>query len=297
LVLFVRIITTITKIKQLELKFVLRSPWIQNVKWVCYGLLVVDIAFFPFYKPVLQSLLWRLQPRIVRLKVFQSAAKGTEMDVMTSCDCQFVVEEITSLAWTALSQEDLMVVAWGYYYFSVQFRESLNLACEIYPEDPQLQLLREGECDTDNLSPYPGIAGAGERINHDEFMRRVLSLTDIGTRQSTRLRQLGMQYLALTRDLPSHARAMSIPTYEDGGLESVFRSILTAPDWDHPSLKAFRHFLIEHIRFDSDSDAGHGALSRHLQPDSETILLWTAFRDLLIDAAPCLMPISQELCA
>jgi hypothetical protein len=219
------------------------------------------------------------------------------MDMMTNCDYRFVVEEITSLAWASLSQEDLMVVAWGYYYFSVQFRESLNLACESYPEDPQLQVLREGECDTDNLSPYEGIAEAGERMNHDEFMRRLLSLTDISARQSARLRQLGMQYLTLTRDLPSHARAMSIPTYEDGGLESVFRAMLTAPDWDHPSLKAFRHFLVEHIRFDSDADGGHGALSRHLQPASETILLWTAFRDLLIGAAPALMPVAQELCA
>jgi hypothetical protein len=219
------------------------------------------------------------------------------MDLNSHRQSQFVVEEITGFAWNALSREDLMAVAWGYYYFSVQFRESLNLACDSYPQDPLLQALREGECDTDNLSPYDGVAEAGERMNHDEFMRRVLGLTDLSPRQCARLRQAGLRYLAFTRDLPSHARAMSIPTYEDGGLESVFRAILTAPDWNHPSLLAFQHFLVEHIRFDSDEDAGHGALSRHLQPDSKTILLWTAFRDLLLEAVPNLMPIAQELCA
>lgn len=219
------------------------------------------------------------------------------MDVNTNGDYRFVVDEITALPWQSLSIFDLKAVAWGYYYFSVQFRESLNLACGTYPHDRLLQVLREGECDTDNLSPFDGIAKPGERMNHDEFMRRVLNLTDLNTRQCTRLRQIGMRYLAFTRDLPPHARAMSIPTYEDGGLESVFKAILTAPDWDHPSLRAFQHFLVEHIRFDSAADAGHGALSRHLQPDCKTVLLWTAFRDLLIEAAPSLVPVAQELCA
>ncbi len=228
---------------------------------------------------------------------YEPATEGTKMDLISDMQSQFVVDEIAGFAWHTLSREDLMAVAWGYYYFSVQFRESLNLAFEKYPNDPLLQALREGECDTDNLSPYPGIAEAGERMNHDEFMRRVLSLTDLGARQCARLRQVGMRYLAFTRDLPSHARAMSIPTYEDGGLEAVFTAILTAPDWNHPSLRAFQHFLVEHIRFDSDEGAGHGALSRHLQPDSKTILLWTAFRDLLLEAVPNLFPVAQELCA
>jgi hypothetical protein len=219
------------------------------------------------------------------------------MDIITGFEYQFVVEDITGLSWSSLSREDLMAVAWGYYYFSVQFRESLYLACESYPEDPLLQLLREGECDTDNLSPCEGVAEIGERMNHDEFMRRVLGLTDLSASQRARLQQVGMNYLAFTRDLPSHARAMSIPTYEDGGLESVFRAILTAPHWDHPSLQAFRHFLVEHIRFDSDADAGHGSLSRHLQPDAKTVLLWTAFRDLLIESAQVLRPVAQQLCA
>lgn len=54
----------------------------------------------------------------------------------------------------------------------------------------------------------------------------------------------------------------------------------------NPALRAFRHFLLEHIRFDSDPNGGHGALSRHLSPDDRILPLWTAFRDLLRDFVP-----------
>jgi hypothetical protein len=219
------------------------------------------------------------------------------MSVDYQNQCQRVANEIAALAWDNLSREDLMAVACGYYYFSVQFRESLNLACEILPDDPQLQTLRKGECDTDNLSPFEGIAREGERMNHDEFMRRVVDLVDLDRNEAARLGQIGLRYLAATRRLPPHARAMSMPTYEDGGLETVFRAILSAPDWDHPSLSAFKHFLVEHIRFDSDTEAGHGSLSRHLKADGETLLLWVAFRDLFIEAAPGLVSVRQGLCA
>ena len=83
---------------------------------------------------------------------------------------------------------------------------------------------------------------------------------------------------------------MSIASYEDGGLEAVFTAMLTMPNWDDPGVDAaFRHFLSEHIRFDSDPDAGHGALARHLQPDDRIEPLWTAFRDLLVAFAPGLL--------
>jgi hypothetical protein len=36
--------------------------------------------------------------------------------------------------------------------------------------------LDHGERDTDNLSPWPGVAKAGEKMNRDEFMRRTLEL-------------------------------------------------------------------------------------------------------------------------
>ena len=57
------------------------------------------------------------------------------------------------------------------------------------------------------------------------------------------------------------ARALSIGSYERGGLERVFRAILKAPDYDDAALEAFQYFMEAHIRFDSDPIEGHGALS------------------------------------
>ena len=34
-----------------------------------------------------------------------------------------VVDDICNLNWAGLTQEDLIGIAWVYYYFSVQFRE------------------------------------------------------------------------------------------------------------------------------------------------------------------------------
>jgi hypothetical protein len=200
-----------------------------------------------------------------------------------------VVEDIANLNWPALSRDDLLAVAWAYYYFSVQFRENLELACEMNPWDELLTELRAGECDTSNLSPYPGVADRGEKMNHDEFMRRLLGLSELHPVVRTRVQALGVAYLAFSRSVDPTARALSISSYEDGGLEAVFRAILLAPDWSDASLAAFKHFLVEHIRFDSDVDAGHGALSRHLVPDDRIYELWDAFRNLLVGAAPVLL--------
>ena len=82
---------------------------------------------------------------------------------------------------------------------------------------------------------------------------------------------------------------MALASYEDGGLERVFRAILTAPDWNGPLQQAFRHFLTKHIRFDSDPDQGHGALCRHLTPDDRVLPLWAEFKQMLIEAVPRLI--------
>ena len=74
-----------------------------------------------------------------------------------------VIEEICNLNWAKLNEEDLIRVAWAYYHFSVQFRECLEIAREMYPEDERLLQLDHGERNTDNLSPWPGVARAGEK--------------------------------------------------------------------------------------------------------------------------------------
>jgi hypothetical protein len=199
---------------------------------------------------------------------------------------QQVINDICDLNWGGLTPEDLIGIAWVYYYFSVQFRESLEIACKLYPDDQQLQELDRGERNTDNLSPWPGVAGIAEKMNHDEFMRRTLGLSKISGRRQRNLESIGEAYLSKVRAIDQKVKALALASYEDGGLESVFRAILTAPKWDDPLLKAFKHFLVEHIKFDSDPEQGHGALCRHLPPDDRVVPLWEEFRQMLVEAAP-----------
>lgn len=201
-----------------------------------------------------------------------------------------VIDSICGMAWDELDSDEIMRVATAYYFFSVQFRESLEVARERHHDDPKLAELWEGECETDNLSPWPGIAAVGERMNHDEFMRRVLELHPAG--RDRRLIRAGLAYLQKTRSLDPAARAASISSYEDGGLSRVFGAMLQAPHWYSAGHRAFRFFLEEHIRFDSDDGAGHGELSRHLPADDRVLPLWAAFRDLLATAVPKLATVA-----
>lgn len=209
------------------------------------------------------------------------------MNDMTST-YKSVIDEIAELNWSGLTGNELSAVATAYWYFSIQFRENLEIALQANPDDPQLQLLHREECNTDNLSPWPDVAAPNERLNHDEFMKRVLSLSPIPAEQQIISRMAGENYLACTGQVADETRAMSIVSYEDGGLETVFRAILRAPTWDTPLLAGFRHFLLKHIEFDSDPEDGHGAMIRHLQPDGSIRCLWLAFLNLLIETVPAL---------
>ncbi|CAM6055289.1 unnamed protein product [Sphagnum tenellum] len=197
-----------------------------------------------------------------------------------------VIEEICGFEWNKLNRTDLTAVAWAYYYFSVQFRENLKVTLDLYPDDPQIQNLVKEECNTDNLSPWQGVAEVGEAMNHDEFMRRLLTLSSQVDLNLLDLSAAGERYLRQVRKVSDKTKAMSIASYECGGLESVFKAFLAAPDWDTPLLKAFRHFLVKHIDFDSDPEAGHGALAKHIIPDDRIRVLWVAFRNLLQDSVP-----------
>jgi hypothetical protein len=197
-----------------------------------------------------------------------------------------VIREVCNLNWVNLTDEDVIRVAWAYYHFSVQFRECLEIAREMYPDDERLLQLDHGERNTDNLSPWPGVAQSGEKMNHDEFMRRTLELAKIPEIGRIVLSDIGHKYLKTVRAIDPKVRALALATYEDGGLERVFRAILTAPNWNGPLQQAFKHFLAEHIRFDSDPDQGHGALCRHLTPDDRVLPLWAEFKHMLVEAAP-----------
>lgn len=199
-----------------------------------------------------------------------------------------VISDICNLNWRGLSRDDLINVAWAYYYFSTQFRENLEIALTLFPDDERLQELDRGERDTDNLSPWPGVALPGEKMHHEEFVRRALTLTPVSDERRSRLELLGKAYLAEICVLDQMTRAISLASYEDGGLEFVFRSILEAPDWEGRTLGAFKHFLIGHVELDSNPDSGHGALCRHLIPDDRILPLWAAFRRIFVESAPSL---------
>lgn len=198
------------------------------------------------------------------------------------------LDKICVLDWISLDRDALTRVAWAYYFFSIQFRENLEIAHAMYPNDTLLTRLMRGECDTDNLSPWPDVAAGSERMNHDEFMRRLLQLNSIDRASQQRIEVIGRDYLAMTRAESDMARAMSITSFEDGGLERVFTAMIKAQCWDTPLLKAFHHFLVKHIEFDSDPEEGHGALARHLTPDERIAPLWEAFYSLFVKAVPSL---------
>ena len=208
------------------------------------------------------------------------------MNIVTPYSFNAVIDDICGLRWAALAGDELTEVAWAYYYFSIQFRENLCIARKIYPEDPKLRQLEQEECDTDNLSPWPNVAANQERLDHDEFMRRVLGLMPIDPRRRTYLEEIGRAYLDQVRQIEPQTRAASIASYEDRGLERVFKAFLTAPEWSTPLHEAFKHFLTEHIRFDSDPEQGHGALSRHITVDDRVLPIWMQFRQLLVASVP-----------
>ena len=201
-------------------------------------------------------------------------------------DHSYMITRICSLKWSELNRPDLLRVAQSYYYFSVQFRENLHIACGLYPADANLQELESEECNTANLSPWPGVASPDEKMNHDEFMRRLLCLDPARESRSLYLDYLGHAYLRAIRKIAPVTRAMSIASYEGGGLERMFRAFLSVPDWDNAPLQAFQHFLVKHLEFDGDMEHGHGTLCRHLAPDERVITLWTEYERLLVKAVP-----------
>src|SRR5690606_14190797 len=121
-----------------------------------------------------------------------------------------VIDEICELAWGDLSPDDMIAVVWAYYFVSVQFRENLLIARCLYPNDKNLQQLEAEECTTDNLSPWSGVAKPGELLDHDEFLRRVLTLQPTDEASQFKLRRLGEDYLASIRRVDDRVRAASV---------------------------------------------------------------------------------------
>jgi len=189
------------------------------------------------------------------------------MNVQITNRYQRVIDEIVDFSWQGLKRTELLAACRAYYYFSKQFVDAVHIACDLYPADQN------------------GIADKGEKMNHDEFMRRVIESASLDEVTRERVDGLGREYLAEVSRMDRLTRAMALSSYEDGGLEAVFGAMLRAPDWNEPSLGAFKHFLVEHIKLDS-GEGSHGSLCRHLVADDRILPLWAAFKNLVVAAAP-----------
>ncbi len=205
-----------------------------------------------------------------------------------------IIGGLCELNWRDLTEFEVVCAAWAYYFFSIQFRENLEIACDRFSDDNNLQRLKREECNTANLSPYPQIAFVGEKLDHDEFMRRALALFPIPEETACRFQAGGLQYLQEIRAMSEEARALSIGNYESGGLERLFKAMLQAPPYQNKLVAAFRFFMLEHIRFDSDPVDGHGALSMNITGDEDIEPLWDAFGQMLLEFVPGLQPLEPN---
>jgi hypothetical protein len=208
------------------------------------------------------------------------------MDALIGHEYKSVIVRLIEFDWENLTSDEMIAAASACYYFSVQFRENLETARRLFNADIRLAQLERKECKSSNLSPWPEVAIPGEKMHRDEFMRRALLLHSIPAEITERTRLAGETYLAEVRSYSAMTRALTISSYDDGGLEAVFRAILRYRNWDNSLLLAFRHFLIARVRLESNPDAGHGIWSRHLTPDDRVFPLWAAFQHLLMASVP-----------
>ena len=58
----------------------------------------------------------------------QIAKSDSPPEIATCASFEQVIDEICGLNWAILTEKNLIGIAWVYYYFSVQFRESLEIA-------------------------------------------------------------------------------------------------------------------------------------------------------------------------
>ena len=55
-----------------------------------------------------------------------------------------VIDEICGLNWSSLTRDELMAACCAYSYFSEQFVEAVDIACELYPSDQQAHRASRG---------------------------------------------------------------------------------------------------------------------------------------------------------
>tara|TARA_B100001989_G_C24540621_1_gene467343 strand:- start:1554 stop:2237 length:684 start_codon:yes stop_codon:yes gene_type:complete len=196
------------------------------------------------------------------------------------------VERICNLGWEDLSENQVKRALHGFYFFSQKFVDNLRTASNLYPEDDGIKSLMQEELNTDNLSPYNGVADEGEAMDHDVFLRRVIQISGLSEEENEELFTKGKQYLEAMDQMPPEAQLQCLVSCEDGGAIQMYSSVLKAQvlDSEDPALQAFKHFLQKHVEFDNEegAEAGHGTLVRKFEMEDKHIgPFWNHFADFL----------------
>ncbi len=165
------------------------------------------------------------------------------------------VRLIRELDWENLDATSLQDVMYLSFISAFEFAEALRVALRLYSDDSLVQEMSEGELETDNLK-YQEYDKKGD---HADFL--MYFMESCGYTPTEKIEQAGEQYLNVCRAFSDELRAMSVFSreFESTG---IFKRILSAKDWDACGLSAFRYFIEEHIRLDSE-DGGHHDMIKH----------------------------------
>jgi hypothetical protein len=188
-----------------------------------------------------------------------------------------IVNQIMSLKWANLSEQELHVLVVFAGYCAREFAESLRIALELYPESEGLKKMALEELNTTNLQ-FEDYKGPGDHADFLWHFIRKYNLVD-GCGDAV---TFGEQYLARVRALPREVRAMSIFSRE-AELPGMFVRTLEAKNWSAVGLPSFRYYLERHIALDS-ADDGHAALVSDFKLDDRL----SDFYQARLDAYQCL---------
>jgi len=182
------------------------------------------------------------------------------------------ISQIANFNWSKMSIYDILYLSLTTAY---EFAESLRIAQKFYPENKDIAAVASGELLTDNLY-YENYRRPGD---HADYLAYFFVRKNLGRRVSLKAQVSADIYLIKCESFTDGQRAMSIISREQE-LHKIFEKIVSSHNWKSNSLDFYEHYLLEHIRFDSQ-EGGHGDLLSKL-PLNEKYLdeFWAARFDL-----------------
>ncbi len=169
-----------------------------------------------------------------------------------------IVRLIRELNWKDLSTSELECLMILSAYAAREFAESLRITLALHPESTEFRDMSVGELDTNNIQHEE----YSRTADHADFLWYFIEKYQVFQHHPEAI-TAGESYLNRVRVLPREVRAMSIVSRERE-LPGIFEQVLKATDWSTPALRAFRHYLVEHIRLDS-MEGGHADLLSNFQ--------------------------------